>query len=362
MPVHYGIESDMSLGEIEVNQGGDPTIGRSTARDVNPVQAIEDYTQKQTQIQTLQFPLDRPKFYFVMSFHEYSRSDLMSVNASLNMTNSIILPMPMGIEDMHSVDYDEKPMGTVLGTTVNAAYGGVKNALSNSKGLTETMGALAGAAGQAAGPAAIAVGAEAINESPFGSAAKAMFGYSPNEFFTVLLSGPRYKRHQLTWRLIPHNFAESEAIRQIIKSINNNMAVRYGASGGALWGFPSVVRCAFIPNYRYLYRFKPSVIADFMINYTPMSQPSFYHASPYGTPNDLPPESVELTIMFQEMEYWLAGDFKDGGAPDDTTGPRQPTLGIENAFSASVESINQRINQVWDQGKVIVEKAAGPTE
>src|SRR5690606_8176912 len=100
-----------------------------------------------------------------------------------------------------------------------------------------------------------------------------------NQFFTVLLDGPKYKRHSLTWNLIPRNFAEADTIRRIIRLINNAMAPGLALAGGALFSFPRVVRCAFFPNHRYLYRFKPAVITDFQINYTPMSQPSFYHQS-----------------------------------------------------------------------------------
>jgi hypothetical protein len=143
--------------------------------------------------------------------------------------------------------------------------------------------------------------------------AEALAGYSPNEFFTVLLKGPDYKNYSFTWAFFPKNKEESDQIKNIVRTLNNAMAVKF-AAGGTFWGFPNVFRLSYFPNSQYLNKFKNAAMKSLEIN-----SASFY-AQPQGPHSSKPanpPEAVIIKATFEEMEYWVDGDFTDNNYPLD---------------------------------------------
>ena len=319
------------------------------------IQSIEDYQSQQASIEVMQFPLDRPKYFFIMSFQAYSRASLLDVRADLNTGQQVILPLPLGFADTHAISYDDVAFGS-LGILGNAALesDAVQSVL-NPGAATNATDDVAGAGGGATGGelagelAAATAGAIAVGAS---AAAKVALGYSPNQFFTVILKGPQYKRHAFQWHLTPRTFQESVQIQKIIRFLNNVAAPGIIAQGG-IFTFPLIVQCSFWPNFPYLYRFKPSVITRVSFNYTPSQTATFYHeqttrlvdTTPTGAngpgsggaggeATDNPPESIIMQVELLELEYWLRNDFKDLNArADDTaaTSQERASSGINGA-------------------------------
>jgi hypothetical protein len=136
-------------------------------------------------------------------------------------------------------------------------------------------------------------------------------------FKTVTLSQPDYRRHKFTWSLPPRNYDESTRIQRILHSIKRGM---HPKNTGSKWfmAFPKIYLPYFSPNPKYLFKFKPCVIENIEINYQGgQPVPSFYRAE--GADENRPPETVQFSITFLELEYWLDTDFKsgDGNLPTD---------------------------------------------
>lgn len=238
----------------------------------------------------LQFPQDLPKHYMTLLLQKFETQQGLG-KTTLSGGSSIYLPVPKQMQDQHTVNYEQKEIGNVTGQITDALTGG---------SLSNFFQALKNAGGAAGGNFAAGLfGAFNINAA---DAARAATGMAPNQFLTVLLKGPQYKKHELAWTLSPKNVRESESIRAIIQKLNNAMAP---GTSGAYFKHPMVVTPAY-SNENVLYKFKPCVIEAMSINYSPSGAPSFYARS-------AAPDAVELRLSLTEIEFWMTGDF-DGNA------------------------------------------------
>ncbi len=246
----------------------------------------------------------RPKYYFNIMATNYVRTGIMTVG-KLDPIANIILPLPTSLDDNHNITYEQKP--------INPFLGGAINSLNNSYGLmrpdTENVGTKTNAQKAAALLTPGVLGASTI--------AQALTGYVPNEFMTVLLRGPEYKKHEFAWRLSPKTPQEARNLQQIIMHLNNYASPGIAAFG-ALFTFPKIFYLAFVPNPQYMYKFKPCVIESFVAKYAPAGQPSFHRAHERTTGLNAP-EGIDIAIRFLELEYWLEGDYKDTNNPFDVT-------------------------------------------
>lgn len=357
MPIDIKIKSDLSIADQfrPYNELGifapRPMPSRSSTRDMYG--AIENYRQGLTSINNFQFPADRPKFYTSIKIMTYSRRDLMTMNVDLNTNEQIILPVPFALTDTHGVSYTEEPFGAFLGSTTNhvvqSGIGALSTAMTAKNGIQELGDNIKNNADKI-GEAALGVTAASVtdNFNYARQAAGALAGLSPNQFFTILLKGPQYKRHNMQWHLSPRNASESRAIKQIIARLNNSMAPGL-VLGGAMFNFPKVFQLAFYPNYNYLYKFKPAILENMQIEYAPNGLPAFYHSYERYNPESSPPESVKITCQFLELEYWLHNDFKpEAASPYDTNGGKARES--ENVAIDTVKQWVQTLNELIEQG------------
>jgi hypothetical protein len=264
---------DMNVAD----QAGDPRV------------IIEDRFAGIKSMFTFTYPHDLPKYYFQLIVSNYQRDffdptgGALTSRVQINPEGIIRLPLPIGLIDNHIVDYEEQPLNQVLSglaslTDVNV----IKN-----------------------------------------------LGYTPNNILTIFLKGPKYKRIQFAWRISPKTPAESKTMKDIIRKLNNAMSpsIVSKALGLVSWfKMPKIFYPEIHPNSQYMYKFKPCVLENLVVNYTPGGQPAFYRESnqtplnPGGRGNA--PEGFEISMQFLELEYWLTGDFKDNNDPRDVTGPR----------------------------------------
>lgn len=266
----------------------------------NMVQPNNAYIPRGT-IGRLQFPNDLPeKYFFSLDVSDFSSRSIlnMSVNLSRTLTHHIKLPMPKQLVDTDSVQYEQQEIG-VSGAAVGGAIGTAANIGDISGQITNITAA---AAGNALGGALVAGINAAQSKTGFNvmSGVQAALGVAPNQFLTVLLKGPAYKKHDFTWTLSPRNRAESENIRQIIYFLKGAMLVRRPTLGFFLP--PKIFTPKFNKNDNYLYKFKPCVLENLSVNYSPSGAPAFY--SQTGAP-----DAVELKLSFLEIEFWFSDDY-----------------------------------------------------
>lgn len=256
-------------------------------------------------VRILAYPQDVPKYVMTFSVQQYNRSSLTAIGGftSANMPG-IVLPMPEDMVDLNSVKWQEEDAG-VLGLAAAA--------VSSVVGVAGGRGAQGGGAvGQAIeGFAGAAGNALAKNVQAFA-------GVTPNQFQVMLFHGPKYKRHSFKWQFSPQNFQEADVLRQVALVFKNAMSPSIVTVGGfqALWGFPCVLRIRLYPNSKWMYKFKPCVIEDFVVNYTPAGRPSFYR-NLGGTVGENAPEGLTFEMKVVEMEYWTLGQFGSTNDPDD---------------------------------------------
>lgn len=108
----------------------------------------------------------------------------------------------------------------------------------------------------------------------------------------------------------------------IIKNFRNATAPGISgalASSPVLWTYPKIVYLALYPNTKFLKKFKPCVIDNVAVNYTPGNKLSPLRNGT-GTIGDNPPAVVQLQMEFIELEYWIENQYNDSNIPDDVYG------------------------------------------
>jgi hypothetical protein len=280
----------------------------------------------------LRFPSDTPPYFMALPIHAYSRASWRSVG-TLNEEARIILPLPRDMVDNTNVRFETE----ALGAAGAVGLGGVGD-------LTNSLQGAAVAAGLALGKDALdKLGKLGGQASKAAQGALAAAGYAVNDFMTVMLKGPEYKRRDFSWRFSPKSAEESRNLRLILQMIQNSMSTSLAGTGvgSAFFKWPKVWKPEFIfvdsPGTLALntFRMKPSVLVDCGINYTPMGQ-----FSPFATTKM--PESVELRLSFLELEYWLAGDYDDNGRAGSTG------LSIRNPNTGSTTDLGTIGNPAGD--------------
>lgn len=239
---------------------------------------------------TLQFPSDLPKYYFSLGISTYARKSIFEF--AINATSDIILPLPKQLVDTDTVQYEQKEIGGAAAAAVGV--GSAMMGQEPASNILNALGAMAsGLVSQAGAAFGKLTGADAIG------AGQAVFGAAPNQFTTVLLKGPGYKKHEFTWTLSPRNENESRTIRKIIVLLKNSMFVKNNI---AYFGAPQIFTPKFFINEQYLYKFKPCVLENMTVNYSPSGAPAFYATS-------TAPDAVEIRLSFLEVEFWFAGEY-----------------------------------------------------
>lgn len=320
----YGIGDGFTLPTV--------TVDNSNIKE-NATAAIEKYKNNNVNSSALVFPTTRSKYHLEMQIMDYDRADMFKLN--INPTSKIILPMPDKIIDPNPVGYTEQDLGIMAGTAAHFGGAGIKkgiegvqNAMSGGdaqKSLND-VGSAFGSLGALFGAAGVGALLSGVDNSIFGgafqnasnqtkAAVSALAGYSPNQFFTVLFTGPQYKRYSFSWLLMPKNKQESNIIQKMYYKIQESRAPGK-ALGGLFWKYPKVFRLGYHPNSKYLNKFKPAVLADFTADFAPRSMVSFFKGSGDENSIDNAPEAVMFHCSFIELEYWLDEDYTDALAND----------------------------------------------
>ncbi len=275
-----------------------------------PADKIAAAANTMHKVGTLQYPPDMPKYYMEMAIMKYNRTNLFTVGTGETIT-TVFLPYPDAMIDQTQVAYEHAKFSDTLGMATNAGFGAAKNLVNNFQNQTGQQGVnqLIGDAAGVLGDAGKGFIGDAIGSSAQGAALAGAVGYTPNYFLTVILQGPQYKTYNLSWTFAPRTPQESLNLRQIIRVFQDAMAP--GTSlGGALFNFPRVFQNSYQPNPGMLYQYKPSVLMNFAVNYTPGGSPSMKQADSAMNGWNAP-TAMKISAQFQELEFWLRGEYGD---------------------------------------------------
>jgi len=279
-----------------------------------PQEIIAKNATESASIQKYQFISDNPKFYICIGVQKYARLNAMQI-AKGNSIAQIILPLPQQLNDTQFVQYTPTELQQAGAAIANMS--GAWNAITgrDTSGYDATAGGgniagniIAGALGAAGGAAAGALkeltGLDVGGQMSAGLSAAT--GLTMNQFQVLLLKGPTYKKHEMTWKISPKNLRESFGIKNMVADINNWMAPGI-LFDGMFFTFPAIFNIEF-SHPQFLYRFKPAVMESCSVNYAGSGVPSFH--------KDGEPESLIIKMSFWEMEFWLSGQYSRADDPD----------------------------------------------
>jgi len=192
-------------------------------------------------------------------------------------------------------DYSKDSIGTIRGMMDNA-------------GETVAKGALVGSSISPGIAGAIDWASQNVGVNVRGGI-QSKYGVTPNHFEVVLFHGPAFKHHTLVWDFSPRSAAEAETVNKIIRDMNNYVSPGL-TFGGTLFSFPRIFKVSYRtagPNgsneMDYLYKFKPAVCSDLIVNYMDSNGLPVFH-------KDTKPAHYTVSMHFIELEYWLSGQFR----------------------------------------------------
>ena len=110
------------------------------------------------------------------------------------------------------------------------------------------------------------------------------------------------REHNFSWRLHPRNEEESLVVKRIISYLRKAMLP--DTLGGYSFVYPKMFKIEVFPSTEFSYKFKTCMLESMEANYAPTS-PSFH--------TNKAPSEVNLTLKFQELEYFTAKDFDENG-------------------------------------------------
>ena len=236
----------------------------------------------------LSLPTDTPPYYFKIDVQTYERKSWREV-ATVNPVASIVLPIPMNLMDAQSVDWEGEEVGFLGGSVLNGFSGADASAPVRfiKDAITRTVGQVApGAVNSALGGQGLAI----------------------NNYLTMMLKGPTYKRHDFTWTFSPRNDVETETLINIRRLIMDAQAPELYL-GSSFFKYPCIFRLGFhhvdADLGRTLYRFKPAVLTAATFNHTPQGSPAFFSRTKAAA-------AVTVRMEFTELEFWLKGDYGSG--------------------------------------------------
>lgn len=297
---------------------------------------------------TLSYPSDIPKYILTFTISEYTRDTLNEVGAFKSAPGypGIVLPLPSEMHDLDSVNWAEIEAGVFTGQAISnlgLAGGLVTGAVT---------GALQGfGGGNAGGFVGGLVGGATTGALNNAAVALSLKGVAPNQFVTLLMRGPQYKRHRFSWTLAPNNFKEADQLRQIIKTFRNGMAVGVKnvalLNAPVLWTYPKIFYLRFYPNSKFMYKFKPCVINNFAVDYAPAGKASFKRNGT-GNIGDNAPAVLTMQMELIEIEYFTEGNYDDSNIPSGSvlysnTGQTQQSNPI-----SSLNDVVPSTNQAWN--------------
>lgn len=293
-----------------------------------------------------QYPSQIGKYYITLKFSEYTRTTPQS-QSQLKFKNAIVLPIPANLRESFNMQLNEAAtdvIGGLADVIQNVSSGGDSNAIKdNSAALAYSMLASKGALSAASivGKVPVVGGAVGSLISAAAPVAGSYLGSIPNPHMAVFFNGVSMRKHNFTWTFNPRNAEESRDIQNIINTLKQNSLPAFSPLGTAVLQYPFLCQITLEPwnkNGEELIKYKPALLQEPIINYSPNGIPSFFE----GTNQ---PTFIELTLSFIETEYFTANDFGRSGRTTEE-GDKLSSVEIPKEIQESITDFTQSIVDV----------------
>jgi len=167
------------------------------------------------------------------------------------------------------------------------------------------------------GTAAVSAMSEMLSKTNFGSLTvneiyAGTTGQILNPNTEVLYTGPKMRTFGLSFKMAPRNAREAENIKNIIHVFKYATLPKYGGAGDLNASFvkvPQLVDVTFMKGneeHPWVTQYKPSVITDFSVSYTPDGA---WATLPNGSP-----VATSIKISFNETKMVYADEISKSGA------------------------------------------------
>ena len=253
----------------------------------------------------LRFPQQESKYYTQLTFRQYQRPSPQS-RPTNPKKHTIILPLPKDLVESQSVSLSQQQAG-VAGAAIDL----IKDRNSSVAG---------GKPADKVEAIAMAALASKIDESMGGQFTQSL-GAIANPYVTLLFQGVGLRQFNFTWTFAPRNIKESKVLKDICNKLKASSLPAYtpSGSGTAFLEYPLLCELQFMPwggstsgtkdDYgEGLMRFKPCLIENVTINYSPNGLPSFF-ANPNNESGGPFPTFVQISLSFHETEYFVADNY-----------------------------------------------------
>lgn len=287
------------------------------------------------------FPQDLGPNSIVLDFQKYSyKRTTGGVDPVARTTTSIILPLPLQIQDAYNVIINEAQLGVGGAYVVDQFSSGDTKALTNALKAAETAGgdlAKNGLGGlgdvlSTGGQYAKFLSRTLLDSLPVNGLSLGVDliqGTAINPHTTLNFDGVNLKQFQFNWQLAPRSEKESEEIKNIVTKIKSHILPKYSTLPGvqqtgnrgtdrALLKYPDLLLTRFnglAPGH--YFEFKPAMVSGMTVDYTPQG-PSLLEGGK--------PAIVNLGLSFTEAQIHTSGKYEQTS---------------ENYFGPNIDSAKQ---------------------
>lgn len=291
-----------------------------------------DAPHKSTQLRFPDAAFDADMDYVKIQFYDYTApfstqgggvagSSLAVYNQSSSGLGSrgatIHMYMPEDIEGQYGANWDAQNLSnvakTALGTFGSAAGGdGVEAMMKGFEGLNVSTENFFQKGTGVANAISSILGATNFGSVTVNDIFSVTTGQVLNPNTEVLYKGPKMRTFSLNFKMAPRSSTEAENIKKIIECFKYATLPNFGGAQDKNASFvrvPQIVDVEFMTGNstnKWVSQYKPSVITDFNVSYTPDGA---WATLPNGSP-----VATTMSISFQETKMVYANEVTGSGA------------------------------------------------
>ena len=217
---------------------------------------------------------------------------------------SVFLPVPGNVLDNNNVEWGADTVDPASLALGNAFFDNVQKGSGAVDGAADAFSGITGEIGANSGDVKKAVAAALTKGATGASILTRSTGAVINPNMELLFKGPQLRTFQLSWKMSPRDYEESEMIKNIIRMFKQSQAVKRTESMLFLKS-PNTYKLRYLTarnkDHSFLPRIKECALTGFSVNYTPDGN--------YATYENSSMVAYEMTLSFNELEPIYHDDY-----------------------------------------------------